>query len=80
MITHRQLRAARALLGWTQQELADRAQLSISTLNRLESGQDMEKRGSSYFRVLRSLEEAGIEFSTRDEGLRLVPARGTGKT
>jgi DNA-binding XRE family transcriptional regulator len=37
MITARQSRAARALLGWTQQELADKALVSLTALKRLES-------------------------------------------
>ena len=37
MITARQSRAARALLGWTQETLADRARVSLTALKRLES-------------------------------------------
>jgi predicted transcriptional regulator len=36
MITPRQIRAARALLGWSQQELADKAIVSLNALTRLE--------------------------------------------
>ena len=37
MITSRQVRAARALLGWTQEVLADKALVALTALKRLES-------------------------------------------
>jgi predicted transcriptional regulator len=36
MITPRQIRAARALLGWSQQQLADKAIVSLNAVTRLE--------------------------------------------
>ena len=36
MITPRQIRAARALLGWSQQQLADKAIVSLNAVARLE--------------------------------------------
>jgi predicted transcriptional regulator len=38
MITPRQIRAARALLGWSQQRLADKAIIALNALARLEKG------------------------------------------
>jgi Helix-turn-helix len=38
MITSRQIRAARALLGWSQQQLADKAIVSLNAVARLENG------------------------------------------
>jgi predicted transcriptional regulator len=38
MITPRQIRAARALLNWSQQQLADKAIVSLNALARLEKG------------------------------------------
>jgi transcriptional regulator with XRE-family HTH domain len=38
MITVRQIRAARTLLGWSQQELADKATISLNALTRLKHG------------------------------------------
>jgi transcriptional regulator with XRE-family HTH domain len=38
MVTVEQLRAARGLLGWSQSELAARANLSLPTVKRLEAG------------------------------------------
>ena len=42
MITARQSRAARALLGWTQEQLADEARVSLTALKRLESESGLE--------------------------------------
>lgn len=42
MITARQSRAARALLGWTQETLADKARVSLTALKRLESESGLE--------------------------------------
>ena len=38
MITPAQCRAARGLLDWTQQELADQAQVGVVTVQQLEAG------------------------------------------
>ena len=39
MIGKRQVAAARGLLGWSRQELADRADVSLRTIARFESGE-----------------------------------------
>ena len=39
MITKRQIRAARAFLGWSQQQLADKAIISLNAVTRLERGE-----------------------------------------
>ena len=74
MISGRQIRAARALLGWSQQELADRAIISGNALARLERGQ-VDSRFSTVERIERTLRNAGIEFlhsvGERGEGVRL---------
>ncbi len=73
MVTARQIRAARALLGWTQQDLADRAIISINALARLENGQ-VDSRISTLKAVQQVLLQAGIDFlpaSDRGEGVRL---------
>lgn len=67
MITARQSRAARALLGWTQETLADRAVVSLTALKRLESGQRAVYE-STEDRVRRTLEAAGIVFLSSDQG------------
>ncbi len=75
MATPRQIRAARALLGWSQQELADRAVVSVNSVGRIETALDeseLERHGQSHFRVMRALRQAGIEFLTRGEGVRFA--------
>jgi predicted transcriptional regulator len=73
MITARQIRAARALLGWSQQQLADRAIVSLNALARLEKGK-VDSRISTVLSVQKALTKAGVEFLTADqkgEGVRL---------
>lgn len=68
MITARQSRAARALLGWTQQELADKALVSLTALKRLESEKDLRVYESTEDQVRRVFENAGITFLHSDKG------------
>jgi predicted transcriptional regulator len=72
MVTPREVRAARAFLGWTRQQLADRAIVALNTVIRLEQGV-VDSRSSTLDSVRRVLEGAGIEFlSLREdsEGIR----------
>ena len=68
MIYPFQMRAARGLLGLSQDELARRAELSVVTVKRLEAG-GTEIRGSaqSVARIQRALEAQGIVFIDQDE-------------
>ena len=68
MITARQSRAARALLGWTQETLADKARVSLTALKRLESENRLEVYESTRDEVRRALEAAGIVLLSTDEG------------
>jgi transcriptional regulator with XRE-family HTH domain len=74
MITARQSRAARALLGWTQETLADKARVSLTALKRLESDSDLEVYESTRDQVRRALEAAGIVLlsTSRGRGVLLV--------
>ncbi|QOG07394.1 helix-turn-helix transcriptional regulator [Aureimonas sp. OT7] len=60
MITARQSRAARALLGWTQETLADKARVSLTALKRLESDSGLEVYESCRDQVRRAFEGNGI--------------------
>lgn len=62
MITAHQTRAARALLGWTQEMLADKARISLTALKRLESFNDERVYETTADSVRRALEAAGIVF------------------
>lgn len=68
MITARQSRAARALLGWTQETLADNARTSLTALKRLESESPLDVYESTEDQVRRALETAGIVFLSTDKG------------
>jgi transcriptional regulator with XRE-family HTH domain len=68
MITARQSRAARALLGWTQETLADEAQVSLTALKRLESENGFEVYESTRDQVRRAFEAAGIVLLSTDKG------------
>ncbi|HEB58579.1 MAG TPA: XRE family transcriptional regulator [Gammaproteobacteria bacterium] len=63
MITAGQMRAARALLGIDQRQLAEAAGLSLPTIQRMESS-DGQVRGNvdSLVKVVEALEKAGIEL------------------
>lgn len=78
MITSRQSRAARALLGWTQETLADKARISLTALKRLESASDLEVYETTRDQVRRALEAAGIVLLSTDrgQGVLLVDDRG----
>ena len=73
MITSRQIRAARALLNWPQQQLADKAIVSLNAVARLEKG-IVDSRVSTVLAIQKTLAKAGIEFLDADqkgEGARL---------
>ena len=63
MITSHQMRAARALLGIDQRELAELARLSLPTIQRMEAS-DGQVRGvvDTLVKVIGALENSGIEL------------------
>jgi transcriptional regulator with XRE-family HTH domain len=83
MITIRQIRAARALLGWEQRELADRAGISLTSLSRIERSPGHDARMSTMEKIRATLTAAGIAFVNRDDGVIGVlirPASGENAT
>ena len=73
MISGAQVRAARALLGWTAKDLAQRASVGVSTVQRIENAQGIPNVHASNLASIQStLEAAGIEFTNGDApGIRL---------
>ena len=67
MITSAQCRAARGLLDWRQQELADRARVGIVTVRQVEAGLT-EPRRATLEVIRRALEGAGVEFINENGG------------
>jgi transcriptional regulator with XRE-family HTH domain len=60
-ITAAQCRAARGLLGWTQQELAALAGVGVVTIYQFEAGKAVPRRAT--LMVIRlALEAAGVKF------------------
>jgi transcriptional regulator with XRE-family HTH domain len=63
MITSAQMRAARALLGFDQRELAERAGLSLPTIQRMEaSGGVVRGNVDSLMKLVDALAANGIEL------------------
>ena len=61
MITPAQCRAARALVDWSQQQLADAAKIGNATIRNFEGGKS-EPQSATLDVVRRALEKAGVEF------------------
>jgi predicted transcriptional regulator len=77
VISNLQIRAGRALLGWSQLMLADRAGVSPITIKRLEaSGDGFDARYRTVVQVKQALEDAGVVFLSdtdrRSHGVALV--------
>jgi transcriptional regulator with XRE-family HTH domain len=67
MVTPAQCRAARGLLGWSQQVLAERAGIGIVTVRQLEAGAH-EPRRATIEVVRRCFETGGVEFIAENGG------------
>jgi transcriptional regulator with XRE-family HTH domain len=80
MIESAQIRAARALLGWRQQDLSKASGVGTATIQRIEkSHRPITGYISTLVRIQAALEKAGIQFIEDDEmggfGLRLTKRR-----
>src|SRR6202521_1344590 len=63
MITAAQLRAARALLGIDQRQLADLCGLSVPTIQRMEASEDVIRGNvDSLMKLIGALEKCGVEL------------------
>lgn len=63
MITAAQIRAARALLGIDQRELADASGLSLPTIQRMEASEGLVRGNvDSLVKVVDALERAGVDL------------------
>jgi transcriptional regulator with XRE-family HTH domain len=88
VITAAQLRAARALLGIDQRELAQRCGLSLPTIQRMEASEDVIRGNvDSLMKLVEALAAAGIELigeggtsqgGGRGVRLKLQPAKPKG--
>lgn len=64
---------ARAALGWSTADLAQRAEVGINTVNRFESGHDA--RMSSVDKLKLVFRDAGVEFIDDERGEGVVKLR-----
>ena len=67
MITPEQSRAARGLLGWSQQDLANEAGVGIVTVHQLEAGTSQPRRATLDV-VRRAFERRGVQFIDENGG------------
>jgi transcriptional regulator with XRE-family HTH domain len=67
MITPAQCRAARALIDWSQQELADAAKVGVVTVRQFEAAAAQPRRATLDV-LSRALETAGVEFIAENGG------------
>lgn len=76
-ITPEQSRAARALLDWSRDQLADLAGIPKRTIMRFE-GREVAPRGTTLAAIRTALEAAGVEFIPENGGGAGVRLRKTG--
>ncbi|MGE0753936.1 MAG: response regulator [Alphaproteobacteria bacterium] len=68
MITVTQIKAGRVMLQLNQKELAERAGISVATLNNIERGAQTDPKISTMKAIQKALEADGIEFITQPLG------------
>jgi transcriptional regulator with XRE-family HTH domain len=76
-VSVRQIKAARALLGWSQDDLAAMAGVSVPTVKRLEAANGLlGGREDTSIKLRGALERAGVEFTNGNHpGVRLRKLR-----
>jgi transcriptional regulator with XRE-family HTH domain len=78
MMTPAQCRAARGLLAWSQQQLADAASVGVVTVRQFET-EAAKPRSATLAALCRALEIGGVEFIAQNgggPGVRLRKAGG----
>lgn len=77
MLIPSQIRAARALIGLSQQELAERSGVGLATIKRIEAaGHKISGNATTLVRLQKALEAEGVRFLEADAvtgpGIRLA--------
>jgi transcriptional regulator with XRE-family HTH domain len=76
MLSSAQLRAARALAGLDQKQLAERAGLSVPTIQRMEASEGVIRGNvDSLMKIVAALDQAGVELIA-DNALSTSGGRG----
>jgi transcriptional regulator with XRE-family HTH domain len=68
LVNYFQLRAARALIGLSQADVAEAAGVSIPTLKRAEGGGPIKVAEDTIANIAKALEKAGVEFIAENGG------------
>jgi transcriptional regulator with XRE-family HTH domain len=78
MLTSDQIRAARALVRWSARELAEKADLSLPTIQRLEAADGVPSTSvQTLMSIKAALEKMGVEFTNGEApGVRLKKRKG----
>ncbi len=77
MITGGQIRAARAFLRWSAEDLAEKAEIGTQTVRRAEREDGVPSMmANNMDAIIRALETAGIEFTDGDApGVRMAKTK-----
>jgi transcriptional regulator with XRE-family HTH domain len=68
MIRPAQIRAARSLLGISQNQLSELADVGISTIKRIELAPEVSGSARTLLKLEEALERGGVEFIPAGEG------------
>ena len=68
MVEAAQVRAARALIGWSQAKLAETAGVPVSTINAFETGAPDRIANEAVDKMRAALEAAGVVFIPKEDG------------
>jgi transcriptional regulator with XRE-family HTH domain len=63
-----QIRAARALIGWSQTDVATAAGLSVPTVKRAEADEGIRVSEDAMLAIANALKKAGVEFIEENGG------------
>ena len=68
MFSPSQIRAARALVGWSQTDVASAAGLSVPTVKRAEADGGIRVSEDGVIAIANALKKAGVEFIAENGG------------
>jgi predicted transcriptional regulator len=78
MVTPCQVRASRALLGWTQKTLSEKSGVTLAVLARFERG-EADTRSNAVISLEKAIRRAGVELiyaeNGKGEGVRMSSAK-----
>ena len=68
MFSPSQIRAARALIGWSQTDVATAAGLSVPTIKRAEADEGIRVSEDAMLAIANALRKGGVEFIEENGG------------